>query len=149
MARRTSVGAQLSAGLSLPYIQSCLSELGEATPVTAFTYLCSGTQQSRQSVRRKLAYLFRNDLLAENVEGAGLGIERERIRDAVAAGDLDLAQSFVPEAAAECFALSDGPGAIDTLQTMARIGIHEVAIDLGTNDGDVRAGMDLIRQARP
>lgn len=149
IARRTSAGIQLSAGLSLPYVKSCLAGLDEAVPVTAFTYLCSGSQQARQSVRRRLAYLFRNDLLADNVEGAGLSIERARIRDAVAVGDLDLAQSLIPEAAVEFFALPGGANAIDTLRALARVGVHEVAIDLGADADDVRSGIDLIRLARP
>ncbi len=143
------LACQLSAGLSAEYIAGCTRPLRPGTSVTAFTYLLCDTDESRQTVRRKLAYLFRNDLLEENVASAPFDIPRTHIRDLVLAGDVDGAAALVPDEALPFFALPEGEAGHEKLADLARAGVTEVAMDLGTSDHDLSVGLGLVRRARP
>ena len=158
MARRaaaTSAGVQLSAGFSPEFAASCIEafEAGAADARTAvaarpragFAYFGTDERPSLEAVRRKLAYLFRNRLMAENIRMSGLAIDQPAIIDCIARHDLDAATRLVPDAAIEKFAVTgDRDRCIATVRRFFDAGVDELLINVGTSPAERRAALDLI-----
>jgi 5,10-methylenetetrahydromethanopterin reductase len=155
IARRAGeIGAalQLSAGFAPPFAAACVDAwkagLGAAAPgpCAAFAYFGTDAPASREGVRRKLAYLFRNRLMAENLRLSGLPIDQPAIMAAIAANDLDAATRLVPDAAIDAFAVTgDTATCRATLARFFSAGVDEVLINVGTTDAEMAAALALIR----
>lgn len=158
MARRaatTSAGVQLSAGFSPEFAASCIEafDAGAAKtgagvagrPRAGFAYFGTGERASIEAVRRKLAYLFRNRLMAENIRMSGLAIDQAAIIDCVARHDLDAATRLVPDAAVEAFAVTgEQDRCIATVRRFFDAGVDELLINVGASAAERRAAFDLI-----
>lgn len=144
--------AQLSAGFSAEFAAACIAAYREglgaraAGARAAFAYFGTDAASSREGVRRKLAYLFRNRLMAENLRMSGLPVDQPAIMDAVARNDLDAATRLVPDAAIDAFAVTGDLAACRaTLDRFFAAGLDEVLINVGTTDAEVDAALALIR----
>jgi alkanesulfonate monooxygenase SsuD/methylene tetrahydromethanopterin reductase-like flavin-dependent oxidoreductase (luciferase family) len=158
MARRAgtiSAGLQLSAGFSPAFAASCIQayERGAAEanvdvssrPRAGFAYFGTDETQSREGVRRKLAYLFRNRLMAENIRASGIAVDQPAIIDCVARHDLDAATRLVPDAAVEAFAVTGNrEQCIATVRRFFDAGVDELLINVGATAAERRAALDLI-----
>lgn len=159
MSRRagtTSAGLQLSAGFSPEFAASCIQayERGAAEggiDVSAraragFAYFGTDDTASREGVRGKLAYLFRNRLMAENIRSSGIAIDQPAIIDCIARNDLAAATRLVPDAAVKAFAIT---GSREQCAAMVRrffdVGVDEMLINVGSTDAERRAALDLIK----
>lgn len=110
-------GLVLSAGLSLDFIKHSIGIAAEGAAAngrnaaairkTAYVYFIVGGdgKEQRMKVRQKLAFLFRNENLRENIKASGLPIDHEAIIAAVAKRDMEGALALVPEDAAQAFAI--------------------------------------------
>jgi alkanesulfonate monooxygenase SsuD/methylene tetrahydromethanopterin reductase-like flavin-dependent oxidoreductase (luciferase family) len=158
MARRaatTSAGVQLSAGFSPEFAASCIEAFDAgsvqagadvaARPRAGFAYFGTADRASTEGVRRKLAYLFRNRLMAENIRMSGLAIDQAAIIDCIGRHDLDSATRLVPDAAIEKFAVTgDRDRCIATVRRFFDAGVDELLINVGTSPAERRAALDLI-----
>ena len=121
MARRagaTSASLQLSAGFSPAFAGACVEAFeggasgagidASGRPRACFAYFGTDERESFEGVRRKLAYLFRNRLMAENIRLSGLPIDQPAIIECIARRDLEAATKLVPDAAVEAFAVACG-----------------------------------------
>jgi 5,10-methylenetetrahydromethanopterin reductase len=158
MARRAgaiSAGVQLSAGFSPEFAAACIHAYEEGAaeagtdvstrPRAGFAYFGTDDTASREGVRGKLAYLFRNRLMAENIRSSGLAIDQPAIIDRIARHDLEAAMQLVPDAAVEAFAIT---GTRDQCVALVRrffdAGVDEMLINVGSTDAERRAALDLI-----
>jgi 5,10-methylenetetrahydromethanopterin reductase len=104
-------GVVLSAGLSTSYSKHQLDAVSKAASdagrdpdkvrKASYVYFMvdPGGPEARETVREKLAFLFRNDKIRENLEWTGLKIDHEAIMAAVARRDLAAAAKLVPDEA--------------------------------------------------
>jgi 5,10-methylenetetrahydromethanopterin reductase len=158
MARRaaaTTAGIQLSAGFSPQFAASCVAafEAGAAgagahapaRPRAAFAYFGTAAPESREAVRRKLAYLFRNRLMAENIRMSGLPIDQAAIMECVSRHDLDAATRLVPDEAIDAFAVTgERQACIRTVEGFFDAGIDELLINVGASAEEREAAFELI-----
>ena len=154
-AAATSAGVQLSAGFSPEFAASCIAafDAGAAEtgadvakrPRAGFAYFGTSEPASLEAVRRKLAYLFRNRLMAENIRMSGLAIDQPAIIDCIARHDLDSATRLVPDAAVEAFAVTgERDRCIATVRRFFDAGVDELLINVGDSAAERRAAFDLI-----
>ena len=158
MARRaaqTCAGVQLSAGFSPEFARACIAAYEEGAaaaraaaasrPRAGFAYFGTRDAASFEGVRRKLAYLLRNRLMAENIRLSGLPIDQEAIIDCVARRDLDAATRLVPDEAVEAFAVTgDTKQCVRIVRRFFDAGLDELLINVGASDTERRAAFDLI-----
>ncbi|MBC7779655.1 MAG: LLM class flavin-dependent oxidoreductase [Proteobacteria bacterium] len=158
MARRagaTSAALQLSAGFSPAFAAACIEAFdggaAEAStdasdrPRAAFVYFGTDDTASIEGVRRKLAYLFRNRLMAENIRSSGLPIDQATIIDCIARHDLDAATRLVPDAAIEVFAVTGNhTTCVSAVRRFFDAGVDELLINVGSSAAERRAAFDLI-----
>lgn len=158
MARRagaTSASLQLSAGFSPAFAGACVeafdggaSQAGidaSGRPRACFAYFGTDERESFEGVRRKLAYLFRNRLMAENIRLSGLPIDQPAIIECIARRDLDAATALVPDAAVEAFAVTGSvTSCVATVRRFFDAGIDEMLINVGSTDAERKAAFELI-----
>ena len=102
---------------------------------------------ARENVRRKLAFLFRNRLMAENIKAAGIPIDQDAIVDAVADRDLDKAARLVPDDAVDAFGVAGTPvECAKSLETYLEAGLHEPVIQVSGSEEEISLALDVIRQ---
>jgi 5,10-methylenetetrahydromethanopterin reductase len=158
MARRagaTSASLQLSAGFSPAFAGACVEAFeggasgagidASGRPRACFAYFGTDEGESFEGVRRKLAYLFRNRLMAENIRLSGLPIDQPAIIDCIARRDLDAATRLVPDAAVEAFAVTGSLSTcVATVRRFFDVGIDEMLINVGSTEAERRAAFELI-----
>lgn len=146
-------GLVLSAGLSLDFIRHSIGIAEEsaksngkdpsAIKKTAYVYFIIGgdAADQRLKIRQKLAFLFRNENLRENIRASGLPIDHDAIIAAVAKRDMDGALSLVPDEAAEAFAIVGS--VVDCKKQVQRYldaGLDEIILSLvGTPEDKTRS----------
>lgn len=114
---RIADGVVLSGGLTVDHVNYSLGQIAEGALATgrdpadlrnaAFLYF-SVSADGREAVdflRGRLAFLFRNRAMAENIRSSGLPIDHEAIVAAVAERDMETAKSLVPDDAVDAFAV--------------------------------------------
>ena len=123
LAGRIGDGVVLSAGLSAAYARRSLAICAAGAAAAGrdpaalrkaayvFTAVSENGADAVELVRGKLAFLMRNDFLAENVRQSGIPIDREAVVDAVRRRDLEAAARLIPDEAVEAFAVAGAPGA--------------------------------------
>lgn len=158
MARRagaTSASLQLSAGFSPAFAGACVEAFdggasgagidASGRPRACFAYFGTDERESFEGVRRKLAYLFRNRLMAENIRLSGLPIDQAAIIDCIARRDLDAATKLVPDAAVEAFAVTGSLSTcVATVRRFFDAGIDEMLINVGSTEAERKAAFELI-----
>ena len=157
-AGRIADGILLSAGFSIPFVAHCLNEFADGAKAAgrdagalrsaAFIHFSVSKDGSsaRENVRRKLAFLFRNRQMAENIKAAGIPIDQDAIVDAVAARDMDKAAAHVPDEAIEAFGVA---GTIADcrhgLEAYLATGLQEPVIQVGGTKEEKALALDVIR----
>ena len=98
-------------------------------------------------MRRKLGFLFRNRLMAENIAAAGIPIDQDSIIEAVAARDLDKAASLVPDEAVEAFGVAGTPvECAKSLQAYLEAGLQEPVIQVSGSEEEKALALQVIRE---
>ena len=98
-------------------------------------------------MRRKLAFLFRNRLMAESIAASGIAIDQDAIVEAVAARDLDKAAGLVPDEAIDAFGVAGTPvECAAALQAYLDAGLDEPVIQVSGTDRNKRLALDVIRE---
>jgi alkanesulfonate monooxygenase SsuD/methylene tetrahydromethanopterin reductase-like flavin-dependent oxidoreductase (luciferase family) len=103
-------GVLLSAGLSPAYSKHQLALVEQAArdagrdpaqvrKASYVYFMADASAQARETVREKLAFLFRNDKIRENLEFSGLRIDQQAIMATIAARDIPAAARLVPDEA--------------------------------------------------
>jgi alkanesulfonate monooxygenase SsuD/methylene tetrahydromethanopterin reductase-like flavin-dependent oxidoreductase (luciferase family) len=145
---RIADGVVLSAGLSTDSTRRALATVEEAARAEArdpaalmkasYIYFLAGGEpaQTRGRVREKLAFLFRNATIRENLVASGLAIDHEAIMAAVARRDVQAAAALVPDEAIDLFTIT---GDVATCRRRVReyrdAGLTEIVLSLvGTNE---------------
>jgi alkanesulfonate monooxygenase SsuD/methylene tetrahydromethanopterin reductase-like flavin-dependent oxidoreductase (luciferase family) len=158
LAGRIADGVVLSAGLSASYAARSLALMADgareagrdparlhAAAYISFMAARDGTR-AVEAVRRKLAFLFRNKFLDENIAASGLAIDQPAIIAAMARRDLEEAARLVSDDAVDAFAVA---GTVrqccDQLEAFARAGIGELVLLMAGDASDQRFGLDVIR----
>ncbi|HIC65324.1 MAG TPA: LLM class flavin-dependent oxidoreductase, partial [Paracoccus sp.] len=157
-AGRTADGILMSAGFSVAFVAHCLKLFEDGAsqagrdPVALrnaafihFAVSADGTA-ARENVRRKLAFLFRNRQMAENIAAAGIPIDQDAIVDAVAVRDMDKAAAYVPDEAIEAFGVA---GTIadcrNSLEAYLATGLQEPVIQVSGTAEEKSLALDVIR----
>ncbi|MBO90209.1 MAG: hypothetical protein CMP14_11855 [Rickettsiales bacterium] len=136
-------GVLMSAGFSVPFVKNCLKNFREGAAkvgrdistlrTAAFIHFSVSEDgiSAREDVRRKLAFLFRNRLMAENIACSGISIDQDAIVDAVAARDLEKAATYVPDEAIEAFGVAGTVAdCIKSLDAYVEAGLDEPVIQV-------------------
>lgn len=158
-AGRTADGILMSAGFSVPFVSHCLSLFArgaeqagrDAAGLKSAAFIHFSVSDdgaaARENVRRKLAFLFRNRQMAENIKASGIPIDQDAIVEAVAARDIDRAATFVPDDAIDAFGVAGTPGeCADRLQAYIDVGLQEPVIQVSGTDDEKRLALRVIRQ---
>jgi alkanesulfonate monooxygenase SsuD/methylene tetrahydromethanopterin reductase-like flavin-dependent oxidoreductase (luciferase family) len=150
---RIADGVVLSAGLSTDSVRRALVAVEESArgegrdPATlaraGYVYFLAGgdAAETRGRVREKLAFLFRNATIKENLVASGLRLDHEAIMAAVARRDVKTAASLVPDEAVDVFTIT---GDVATCRRRVReyldAGLSEIVLSLvGSNDDRMRS----------
>lgn len=158
-AGNTADGVLLSAGFSVAFVSHCLTLFEQGAKEAGrdaaklrnagnIHFAVSGDGKSaRENVRRKLGFLFRNRLMAENIAAAGIPIDQDSIVEAVAARDLDKAASLVPDDAVEAFGVAGTPAdCAKSLQAYLEAGLQEPVIQVSGSEEEKALALQVIRQ---
>lgn len=146
-------GLVLSAGLTTAYVAQSLALAADSArergidPAqlrkTSYIYFCAGgdAQDRKDKLRQKLAFLFRNQNIADNIRSSGLDIDQEAIMAAIAQRDQAKAASHVPDAAIEVFTVSgDAAECRKRLREYLDAGLDELVLSLvGTAEDRMRS----------
>jgi len=152
-------GMLMSAGFSVPFVENCLQlfrkgaeQAGRdvsALRTAAFIHFSvseDGTT-AREDVRRKLAFLFRNRLMAENIASSGIPIDQDAIVDAVAARDLEKAATYVPDEAIEAFGVAGTVADCKkSLEAYVATGLDEPVIQVAGDEAAKILALQVIRE---
>lgn len=154
----TADGVLLSAGFSTAFVSHCLEKFEQGAAQAGrdvsklrnagnIHFAVSGDGKSaRENVRRKLGFLFRNRLMAENIAASGIPVDQEAIIDAVAARDLDKAASLVPDDAVEAFGVAGTPAECTAkLREFIDAGLQEPVIQVSGSDEEKALALRVIR----
>ena len=152
-------GILLSAGFSVAFVSHCLALFEEGAKEAGrdaaalrnagnIHFAVSGDGKSaRENVRRKLGFLFRNRLMAENIASSGIPIDQDAIVEAVAARDLDKAATFVPDEAVEAFGVAGTPPECEkTLDAYIAAGLQEPVIQVSGSEEEKALALRVIRE---
>lgn len=153
LAGRIADGLVLSSGLTIPYVKQSLQVATKAAresgrnptmlhKTSYIFFIAGGDAEDRNAkVRQKLAFLFRNQKISDNLRSSGLSIDHEAIMAAVARRDHAQAMALVPEQAVDAFAVAGEPDECRRrLQSYADAGLDEVILSLvGTTEDRVRS----------
>ena len=96
-------------------------------------------------MRRKLAFLFRNRQMAENIAAAGIPIDQDAIVDAVAARNLDKAATFVPDEAVDAFGVAGT--VVDcqkSLDAYLKAGLQEPVIQVSGTEEEKQLALEVV-----
>ena len=152
-------GILMSAGFSTSFVAHCL-RLFEAGATEAgrdpgalrsagniHFAVSSDGKSARENVRRKLAFLFRNRLMAENIKASGIAIDQDSIVEAVAARDLDRAATLVPDEAVDAFGVAGTPAeCAKALEAYMAAGLQEPVIQVSGSDEEKTLALEVIRE---
>ena len=111
------------------------------------------SEDGREAVdylRGRLAFLFRNRTMADNIKSSGLPIDQDAIIDAVAKRDMDTAKSLVPDEAVEAFAVGGTPASCRArLEQYLAAGVTEPVIEISGSAENRVLALDILRDFAP
>ena len=156
---RIADGVVLSGGLTVEHVRYSLGQIGDGARAAgrdpaevrnaAFLYF-SVSADGREAVdflRGRLAFLFRNRAMAENIRSSGLPIDHEAIIAAVAERDMETAKSLVPDDAVDAFAVG---GTVrncrDRLAAYLDTGVTEPVIQISGSPEGRALAFDVLRE---
>jgi alkanesulfonate monooxygenase SsuD/methylene tetrahydromethanopterin reductase-like flavin-dependent oxidoreductase (luciferase family) len=152
-------GLVLSAGLSVQFLRHSLSVAAEGAKAagrdpatlrkTAYVYFIAGGEEREQrlKVRQKLAFLFRNENLHENIRASSLPIDHDGIIDAVARRDSEGALALVPDEAADAFAITGSKASCArSIQDYIDAGLEEIVLSFVGTQEDRMTSLNVLRE---
>ena len=156
---RIADGVVLSGGLSVAHIRYSLGQMADGARAAgrdpaelrnaAFLYF-SVSADGREAVdylRGRLAFLFRNHTMADNIRSSGLPIDHEAIIDAVARRDMALAKRLVPDDAVDAFAVGGTPrNCRDRLAAYLGTGVTEPVIQISGSPESRALALEILRE---
>ena len=156
---RLADGVVLSGGLSVAHVSYSLDQVEQGARKAgrdprklrnaAFLYF-SISENGREAVdylRGKLAFLFRNRAMADNIRSSGLPIDHEAIMDAVARRDMEKAKALVSDDAVEAFAIGGTPrNCRDRLAEYVETGVTEPVIEVSGSPENRELALRLLRE---
>jgi len=158
-AGRIADGILLSAGFSVPFVAHCLKLCGDgaraegrdpaAMPSAAFIHFSVSVdgKAAREDVRRKLAFLFRNRLMAENIASSGIPIDQDAIVAAVGARDMAKAAGLVPDEAIDAFGVAGTVADCRrALEAYLATGLTEPVIQVAGDEASKTLALQVIRE---
>ena len=152
-------GILMSAGFSVSFVEACLKLFQEAASRTgrvaqnlrtaAFIHfsVSKDGKKAREDVRKKLAFLFRNRLMAENIAASGIPIDQDAIVNAIAARDIEKAATFVPDDAIDAFGVAGTiKECIKSLEAYVATGLNEPVIQVAGDEASKSQALQVIRE---
>ena len=154
---RIGDGVVLSGGLTLAHVRHSLARIAEGARAAgrkpesirnaAFLYF-SVSADGREAVdflRGRLAFLFRNRAMADNIRSSGLPIDHEAIVAAVARRDMETAKRLVPDDAVDAFAVGGTPANCrDRLAAYLETGVTEPVIQISGSPQGRALALDVL-----
>jgi 5,10-methylenetetrahydromethanopterin reductase len=113
-----------------------------------FVYLFAShaPKAARETLRRRLAFSFRNRHADENLAHSGLPIDQEAIMAAISRRDLDQAMRLVPEEAIDAFTITGTPAQCrDSIESFRKAGLDEIVFMMVGDPADWAANYEVIR----
>jgi len=156
---RIGDGVVLSAGLSPGFVAHSLAlaaagarESGRdpaALRKAGYLYflVSRDERQAVETVRQRLAFLFRNRYLDENLAHSGIPIDQPAIIAAISRRDIEAAARLVPDEAVEAFAVCGSPARCrDRLAAYVAAGLDEPVLVMTGRPEDRALGLQLVRE---
>lgn len=159
LAGKLADGLVLSAGISPAFVRKSLSFMNEGAgeagrdpkTLNAAGYIsfmaAEDGRRAVDTVRQKLAFLFRNKFLDDNIAFTGIPIDQEAIMAAISKRDYAAAARLVPDDAVDAFAVA---GTVrqccDKLQAFAEAGLQELVLFMAGDATDQQFGLAVIRE---
>jgi 5,10-methylenetetrahydromethanopterin reductase len=159
LAGRLADGVVLSAGLSADFVKRSLALCREgaekagrdpgALRKAGYLYFAVSRngEDAFQALREKLAFLFRNKFLSENIKQSGIPIDQEAIIAAVARRDLAAAARLVPDEAVEAFTVGGAPKeCVERFRAFVDAGLEEVVLALVGRPEEKGLALEMVRE---
>ena len=156
---RIADGVVLSGGLTLAHVRYSLGQVAEGARAAgrdpgalrnaAFLYFAVSAdgREAVDHLRGRLAFLFRNRTMADNIRSSGLPIDHEAIIAAVARRDMETARRLVPDEAVDAFAVGGTPANCrDRLAAYLKTGVTEPAIQIRGSPEGRELALDVLRE---
>jgi 5,10-methylenetetrahydromethanopterin reductase len=158
LAGKIADGVVLSAGLSTQSVRWSLDQVQTgmaAVKRTSASFRTAGyisfmaareKKHAVDTVRQKLAFLFRNQFMAENVQRSGIPIDQQGIIEAMSRRDFAAAANLVPDEAVEAFAVAGTvQECCERLQVFGEAGLQDAVLLLAGTLEDQRYGLQVLR----
>jgi 5,10-methylenetetrahydromethanopterin reductase len=152
-------GVVLSAGLSAAFVRRSLAVVREGATGAGrdpkairragfISFMASDNERTAiDAVRRKLAFLFRNKFLDDNIAATGVAVDQELIINAMSKRDFDAAAALVSDEAVHAFAVAGTPRqCCDRLRAYADAGLDDLVLFMAGEPPDHRKGLEVIRE---
>lgn len=152
-------GVVLSAGLSPGFVRKSLDfaesgavEVGrDPKTLRAAGYISfmasADPQKAIDSVRQKLAFLFRNKFIDGSIAFTGIPIDQEAIIAAIAKRDYAAAARLIPDEAVDAFAVAGTvKDCCDKLEKFAAAGLQDLVLFMAGEKADHHFGLSVIRE---
>jgi 5,10-methylenetetrahydromethanopterin reductase len=158
LAGKIADGVVLSAGLSTQSVRWSLDQVQAgmtAAKRTGAGFRSAGyisfmaareKKHAVDTVRQKLAFLLRNQFMAENLQRSGIPINHSAIIEAMSKRDFATATKLVPDDAVEIFAIAGTvQECCDRLHAFGEAGLQDAVLLLAGTLEDQRYGLEVLR----
>jgi 5,10-methylenetetrahydromethanopterin reductase len=155
---RVADGVVLSAGLSPVFCARSLAAVDagakkagrDAASLRRAAYLLFAVSQdgrkAREIVRNKLAFLFRNRALAENIETTGVPVDQEKVIDAISRRDFDGAAALISDDAVDAYGIAGTPAeSSPRIQSFVDAGVAEPVLMVQGDEAERGLALDVMR----
>ncbi len=159
LAGRIADGVVLSAGLSPQFCRISIDRVGEGAKKAGrdpaslrraaylFFAVSDDAATAREIVRPKLAFLFRNRKLAENLDATGVPLDQDAIVDAISRRDFDAAGKLVTDEAIDAYAIAGTPSECHRkLDEYLSVGIDEPVLMVQGEDAERELALAFLRE---
>jgi 5,10-methylenetetrahydromethanopterin reductase len=158
LAGKIADGVVLSAGLSTQSVRWSLEQVQTGmmaakrtdVPFRKAAYISFMAAREKkhavEMVRQKLAFMFRNQFLAENLQRSGIPIDQQGIIEAMSRRDFAAAANLVPDDAVETFAVAGtAQECCERLHGFGEAGLQDAVLLLAGTLEDQRYGLQVLR----
>jgi 5,10-methylenetetrahydromethanopterin reductase len=161
LAGRIADGAVLSAGLSAAFVRHSLLSVSQSAEDAGrdparlhkagyiFVMASDDKRRAVETIRRKLAFVFRNRFLDENIAFTAIPLDQEAVIAAIARRDLEGAARLVSDDAVEAFAVAgDVDECCTKLTPFIAAGLQELVLLLAGEAADRQCNLAVLRELR-